>query len=80
MKFYSMSFFVDKDTLSHGPRTKLKIIEPIDPWPISLNINSSQPSKDGITIHLKNEFQLIQFVNSVKSSYNKYRKDQGYDK
>ena len=81
MEFHNIDFFVGEDNSSCEPVVKLhsdftnKLF-----WPFTLNIKPKKDLTGGITIYLKNESQLIQFVNSVKSSYNKYRKDQGYDR
>ena len=80
MEFHSASFFTTKNSLPYGPKVFIRYTEPEDPWPISLDIKPKLPVQGGMTIHLSNEIQLIQFVNSVIHTYNSYRKDRGYGK
>ena len=80
MEFHGMSFFVNEEDLQYGPKVSIKAVDKDDPdpWPISLYIKPNQPIRDGISIHLNNELQLIQFKNSVLEAYNNYRKGRGY--
>jgi hypothetical protein len=79
MEFYDSVFFqID------CPPPKAIINKPVqgDAWTNTLRISmvTGQYSPSNITFHLRTESDLISFVNSVKSAYDKYRKDRGYDR
>ena len=79
MDFNSLAFFVDDHKLSSGPTCEItELKEPTFGWPTTLTIRSN--TSGTIKVFLKDESQLIQFVNSTNQSYNRYRKDRGYDK
>lgn len=84
MEFYSATFFCEKGK-SKGPVVHIDqsdIENTNDPYPISIYINTSPVSYSHpqTAIHLSSESELIRLVNSVKSEYDKYRKEKGYDK
>ena len=78
MEFYSESFFCNKDKggIVHVDADNSTA------YPISVHINNSSDTHTHprTTIYLSSEADLIHFVNSVKSSYNEYRRKKGYDK
>ena len=82
MKFHGVSFFCGNN---FGPGPEVSLYPEKDdkksPWPISISINETGIFHDdpSITIHF-NESQFINFVNSAKWAYDKYRRDKGYNK
>ena len=81
MEFHDITFFVNKQDVSDGPTANISVPTGHDHgWPITLDICQSNDKNLPITIHLRNESQLTQLVNSVKASYDFYRRSKGYDK
>lgn len=79
MRLYEICFFQDSFP---PPKLIIDTPRPGDPWTntIKLEMVDEYYNPSTITFFLRNESALISFVNSVKSAYNKYRKDQGYDR
>lgn len=77
MRFYSAAFFQDD---KYPP--EVEIIKGPKPWPLTFIITTKDKYYDSnrIIFYLNSESSLISFVNSVKNSYSKYRREQGYDK
>lgn len=81
MKHYDTSFFCEENGVIANIYPIYSGIAPTkDGWPITLGLNSGYANynKPSITLHFKNESQYIEFVNSVKSSYEEYRREKGY--
>lgn len=79
MNFYDITFFCNKgeeDNKKEGPVVSLEYTASIDPWPVTIRINTSglHHQTPVITFYMS-ELQLIQFKNSIISSYEKYLKE-----
>jgi hypothetical protein len=79
MRFYETSFFQDN---SPPPKLIINKSSSVGPWYLTakLNMRDENYNPSEIVLYLRGESDLISFVNSVKSAYDKYRKDQGYDR
>jgi len=77
MEFHEIAFFKDRGNV---PITKIHDQATDDTWPNTLTINmeSESTKRSQIKFYLRNESDVISFVNSVKWAYEDYRRRQGY--
>ena len=72
MRFYSQSFFCDKNK---GPVLHINIDERDKNWPITITINhdvSARYTAPSVSFHLNSFKDLIKFKNSVIEQYETY--------
>lgn len=72
MRHWGTTFFVDKGEV---PKTELECNKIDEPWQATIKIKHDHT---GIILYLKDESDLISFVNNVKWAYEQYRKRKGY--
>lgn len=73
MEHYETSFFVHQTQ----PTAKINRFTGFNVLSINNSYSGSDPK---VTFYFDDESKLIEFVNSVKSAYNRYRKEKGYDR
>jgi hypothetical protein len=79
MDHSSTTFFVRESSLKDGPKVNIIGDGGEDfGWPITLKLYTSDPHSAEVTMFIKSEVQLINFVNSAIEALSTYRRTKCY--